>query len=132
MRSFLALLTSGLVQHRPTSTLLGGPYGLKWPVLVVARAFRCMTELDAGRKPGYELPHYTVPADERAAVQEAGVWLINAITHSVSQLPLLRVERDGLEIGAIKVPPAFRPATRWTPPFEMVSYFDTMRPTLTS
>jgi hypothetical protein len=42
MQTFSTWLCLGILNHRLTSTLMGGPYGLKWAVLILLRAYYCL------------------------------------------------------------------------------------------
>jgi hypothetical protein len=43
MQTFSKWLRSGVLNHRPTSTLMGGPYRLKWAVLILLRAYHFLS-----------------------------------------------------------------------------------------
>jgi hypothetical protein len=42
MQTFSKWLCSGILNHWLTSTLMGGPYGLKWAVLILLRTYYCL------------------------------------------------------------------------------------------
>jgi hypothetical protein len=42
MQTFSKWLCSGVLNHQPTSMLMGGPYGLKWAVLILLQAYHCL------------------------------------------------------------------------------------------
>jgi hypothetical protein len=43
MQTFSKWLRSGVLNHRPTSTLMGGLYGLKWAVLILLQAYHFLS-----------------------------------------------------------------------------------------
>jgi hypothetical protein len=47
-RKFSDWLQAGTMLHPPTETLLGGPYGLKWPVLHLLRAHWTLVNIQNG------------------------------------------------------------------------------------
>jgi hypothetical protein len=73
MSTFSKWLRSGVLNHRPTNTLMGGPYGVKWAVLILLRAFSCLQA--GGRKRKAAARGYLDPEEELLAVQSDVSWL---------------------------------------------------------
>jgi hypothetical protein len=53
MRTFSTWLRSGILDHTPSNTLLGGSFGLKWPVLQLTHAYWTLVQLRDGVLPPY-------------------------------------------------------------------------------
>jgi hypothetical protein len=51
MHAFSEWLRSSVLDHAPTTTLLGGPFGLKWPVLHLTHTFWTLAQLRDGERP---------------------------------------------------------------------------------
>jgi hypothetical protein len=55
MRTFSTWLRSGILNHMPSNTLLGGPFGLKWPVLQLTHAYWTLVQLRDSVLPPYRI-----------------------------------------------------------------------------
>jgi hypothetical protein len=90
MRAFSTWLRSGILDHTPSNTLLGGPFGLKWAVLQLTRAYWTLVQLRDGVLP----PHRTrVNVDIQAELQVVRsdiLWLSSRIESSVLLFVSLR------------------------------------------
>jgi hypothetical protein len=90
MRAFSTWLQSGILDHTPSNTLLGGPFGLKWPVIQLTRMYWTLVQLRDGVLP----PHRTrVAVDIQADLQVVRsdiLWLSSRIESSVLLFVSLR------------------------------------------
>jgi hypothetical protein len=89
-RTFSDWLHAGTVLHPPTETLLGGPYGLKWPVLHLLRAHWTLVNLQNGgpygrrTKAGYDI------GEVLQIVNSDILWLLGHLRDSAVKLSTWR------------------------------------------
>ena len=104
-------MQSGVLHHRSTRTLMGGPFGIKWPFLILARAYWSNSATLAGTQSPHPVRLLTL--DEAAILIECAEWLTNQIEQSVSLLHWIRHS----EVGSVAAkPPAknsFQRANYW-------------------
>jgi hypothetical protein len=88
MQSFSKWLRSGILNHRLTSMLMGGPYGLKWAVLILLRAYYCLQLGGCKRK---AVARGTLDPDvELETVQSDISWLCQELESSSTYVLCLR------------------------------------------
>lgn len=83
---FSGWLRSGVLVHPLTRTVLGGPWGVKWPALVLIRAYWTATRLDLGELPPNVPQEVSITDQERSLVTREAVWLTRHIEDSIGTL----------------------------------------------
>jgi hypothetical protein len=83
MRTFSTWLRSGILDHTPSNTLLGGPFGLKWPVLQLTHAYWTLVQLrDGGLPPHRTQINVDIQGDLQVVLSDI-LWLSSRIKSSV-------------------------------------------------
>lgn len=93
MARFAVWLRAGIIFHALTRTLLGGPWGVKWPVLLLCRAFWTYLLLNGGERPDWAEDDVSMRQSEVDIVLELAVWLTNEMHISTRRLHGLQAER---------------------------------------
>jgi hypothetical protein len=90
MRTFSTWLRSGILDHTPSNTILGGPFGLKWPVLQLTCAYWTLIQLNHSVLPPYwTCVNVDIPSDLQV-VRSNILWLLSRIESSVHLFVSLR------------------------------------------
>lgn len=83
-------LRSGIWVHKLTGTLFGGPYGLKWAVLLITRALWCLSELQEGRPVSRAPPARHNVREDLQVVRSDILWLAAELDRSCKLLGQMR------------------------------------------
>jgi hypothetical protein len=89
-RTFSNWLRAGTILHRPTETLLGGPYGLKWPVLHLLRTHWTLVNFQNGGPYGRRTKAGHDVAVELQIVNSDILWLLGHLHESAVKLSTWR------------------------------------------
>jgi hypothetical protein len=86
----------------PSNTILGGPFGLKWPVLQLTRAYWTLIQLSNGVLPPYRMRvNVDIPADLQV-VRSDILWLSLRIESSVHLFVSLRQKQfKNMSVGPV-------------------------------
>ncbi|KAF8594268.1 hypothetical protein BDV93DRAFT_515921 [Ceratobasidium sp. AG-I] len=104
-------LNSGVLHHRATRTLMGGPYGIKWAFLLLARAYWSHMAILAGLRPEY--PVRSLSVEDTSILIQCSHWLCEQITQSVSLLLWIRGATTSLELAYVPSREDFKRADYW-------------------
>jgi hypothetical protein len=83
MQTFSTWLWSSILDHTPSNTLLGRPFGLKWPVLQLTRAYWTLVQLRDGVLPPYRIRLNIDIQGDLQVVRSDILWLSSQIESSV-------------------------------------------------
>jgi hypothetical protein len=86
VHTFSDWLRAGTVIHPPTGTLLGGPYGLKWPVLHLLRAHWTLVNIQNGAPYGRRTKTGYKVGEELQIVNSDILWLLGNLRESAVKL----------------------------------------------
>jgi hypothetical protein len=89
-RMFSDWLHAGTLLHPPTKTLLGGPYGLKWPVLHLLRAHWMLLNVHNGGPYGRRTKAGHDVAEQLQIVNSDILWLLGQLQESAIKLSTWR------------------------------------------
>jgi hypothetical protein len=102
MRAFSEWLHSGVLDHAPTTTILGGPYGLKWPVLHLTCAFWTLSQLGDREQPPHRTRILVDTASELQIVNSDIMWLVARLEQLLPLLVSMRHwQFDHMHLGEI-------------------------------
>lgn len=86
MEVFAYWLRSGLLVHPLTRTVLAGPWGVKWPALVLICAYWTGQQLELGEQPPEVTEEVQMSQSERDIVIRETIWLTGHIRQSIDAL----------------------------------------------
>jgi hypothetical protein len=89
-RTFSHWLRGGTILHPPTQTLLGGPYGLKWPVLHLVRAHWTLVNVQNSGPYGRRTKAGNDVAENLQIVNSDILWLLGHLRESAIKLSTFR------------------------------------------
>lgn len=75
-------IRSSVLQHELTQTLMGGPYGIKWAVMLLVRAYWSLKQLNGRHRPDYAARNRINVADALSIVRDDVSWLTAEIQRS--------------------------------------------------
>lgn len=109
---FFEWLQSGPFHHKLTGTIMGGPFGLKWAILLLARAHWSDQSARKGSCPEYQVRSLSVSESE--CISEAALWLVEQMQASVWTMQRLRTEGGESPDCGVPSMASFRRAGYWT------------------
>jgi hypothetical protein len=86
VHTFSHWLRAGTILHLPTEILLGGPYGLKWPVLHLVRTHWTLVNLHNGGPYGRRTKAGHDVAEALQIVNSDILWLLGHLRESAIKL----------------------------------------------
>lgn len=120
MARFGQWLHSGIMTHTLTRTLLGGPLGVKWPVLILARAYWTGQRLKAGWVPAWANEPIEMAQEEFEVIEQEAIWLMNELQSSTKLLSKLQRTRDDIQDATELLPAQYSLIDMWVPEYPEV------------
>lgn len=121
MQQFAIWLRSGILFHALTKTVLAGPWGIKWPVLVLICAYWTGSQLDAGVQPSDLANEVDMSPCERDLVLREARWLLDQLYFSIVRLQSMYELASQQVIPEITGFADLTTARRFVPPYLRVS-----------
>ncbi|KAF8599482.1 hypothetical protein BDV93DRAFT_560283 [Ceratobasidium sp. AG-I] len=112
-RRFAEWLHSGIILHPLTRTLMGGPFGIKWPVLIIAHTQWTLTQLAEGYVPDWADTSPELLDEEIVIIEQEIQWIKNDLIRSTKTLSAYHTARDGLSDVNEQLPTEFTFAEFW-------------------